>query len=359
MSTMLDVDVQAFAEAFGRRSVGWHTDCRNIRCSRTSLDRNTRTTGCRPTRCVATRRPAAREPRRHGCGRSGRRRRRSGRSRGTVRGSRCGRSSRTTSTRRHRRVSRRSRVRTSGDREGGVVRRSGYIFVTSPGSTTPMHFDPEHSFLLQVHGTKRVCSAPMPERVGSRNSRLTLLRRGALRVRRDGRGARRVRPRAGCRRVPAVIRAALGRRHGRRLGVVLDPLLHAALRAHRPGAPGEQASAATPPFPTSSRRVAGHRPGQGFDAPVVDETQADGCRDRWLAGTDRMRPALCHRPRRHGRCRDRRSLARARARCGGFVVLSDPGLGARVVGNGRARPGTPAGPVARGQRSPLRRCRRE
>jgi hypothetical protein len=51
-----------------------------------------------------------------------------------------------------------------GDREGGVVRRSGYIFVTSPGSTTPMHFDPEHSFLLQVHGTKRVCSAPMSER---------------------------------------------------------------------------------------------------------------------------------------------------------------------------------------------------
>ena len=26
-----------------------------------------------------------------------------------------------------------------------------------------MHFDPEHSFLLQIQGTKRVCSAPMSD----------------------------------------------------------------------------------------------------------------------------------------------------------------------------------------------------
>lgn len=50
-----------------------------------------------------------------------------------------------------------------GDGEGGVVRRSAYIFVTSPGSTTPMHFDPEHSLLLQIRGSKRVCSAPMSD----------------------------------------------------------------------------------------------------------------------------------------------------------------------------------------------------
>ena len=50
-----------------------------------------------------------------------------------------------------------------GNREGGICRRSGYIFVTSPTSTTPMHFDPEHSFLLQIRGTKRVCSAPMSD----------------------------------------------------------------------------------------------------------------------------------------------------------------------------------------------------
>jgi hypothetical protein len=48
-----------------------------------------------------------------------------------------------------------------GAREGGIVRRSGYVFITAPGSTTPMHFDPEHSFLLQIKGTKRICSAPM------------------------------------------------------------------------------------------------------------------------------------------------------------------------------------------------------
>ncbi|MDQ1520794.1 MAG: hypothetical protein QOI55_1867 [Actinomycetota bacterium] len=47
-----------------------------------------------------------------------------------------------------------------GPREGGMRRRSGYIFVSSPAATTPMHFDPEHSFLLQVRGSKTVYSVP-------------------------------------------------------------------------------------------------------------------------------------------------------------------------------------------------------
>jgi hypothetical protein len=43
-----------------------------------------------------------------------------------------------------------------GDREGGMVHRAGYLFISSPAATTPMHFDVEHSFLLQVRGTKNV-----------------------------------------------------------------------------------------------------------------------------------------------------------------------------------------------------------
>lgn len=31
-----------------------------------------------------------------------------------------------------------------------------YIFLSSPGSVTPYHIDPEHNFLLQVRGTKRI-----------------------------------------------------------------------------------------------------------------------------------------------------------------------------------------------------------
>jgi hypothetical protein len=50
-----------------------------------------------------------------------------------------------------------------GSREGGMCRRSGYIFVTSPAATTPMHFDPEHSLLLQIRGTKTVYSVPRVE----------------------------------------------------------------------------------------------------------------------------------------------------------------------------------------------------
>jgi len=45
------------------------------------------------------------------------------------------------------------------DREGGMTHRAGYLFISGPASTTPMHFDVEHSFLLQVRGTKNVSVA--------------------------------------------------------------------------------------------------------------------------------------------------------------------------------------------------------
>ncbi len=49
--------------------------------------------------------------------------------------------------------------RVVGLREGGMRRRTGYLFITAPASNTPMHFDPEHSFLLQVRGVKHVSVA--------------------------------------------------------------------------------------------------------------------------------------------------------------------------------------------------------
>lgn len=36
----------------------------------------------------------------------------------------------------------------------GMIQREGFIFVSSPGSVTPYHLDPEHNFLLQIKGTK-------------------------------------------------------------------------------------------------------------------------------------------------------------------------------------------------------------
>jgi hypothetical protein len=38
----------------------------------------------------------------------------------------------------------------------GMLHAEGFIFVSSPGSITPYHMDPEHNFLLQVQGSKRV-----------------------------------------------------------------------------------------------------------------------------------------------------------------------------------------------------------
>ena len=40
--------------------------------------------------------------------------------------------------------------------EGAVVLQEGFVFLSSPGSVTPAHIDPEHNVLLQIRGTKTV-----------------------------------------------------------------------------------------------------------------------------------------------------------------------------------------------------------
>jgi hypothetical protein len=37
-----------------------------------------------------------------------------------------------------------------------MFRREGFIFISSPGSVTPFHMDPEHNFLLQIRGQKQI-----------------------------------------------------------------------------------------------------------------------------------------------------------------------------------------------------------
>lgn len=39
-------------------------------------------------------------------------------------------------------------------RTGAMLKLEGFIFVSSPGSVTPFHFDPEHNILLQLQGSK-------------------------------------------------------------------------------------------------------------------------------------------------------------------------------------------------------------
>lgn len=38
----------------------------------------------------------------------------------------------------------------------GMTQAQAFVFVTSPGSVTPYHIDPEHNFLLQIRGSKEV-----------------------------------------------------------------------------------------------------------------------------------------------------------------------------------------------------------
>jgi hypothetical protein len=46
----------------------------------------------------------------------------------------------------------------------GMARRQGFIFISSSGSVTPYHIDPENNFLLQVRGTKTVHMFPQNDR---------------------------------------------------------------------------------------------------------------------------------------------------------------------------------------------------
>jgi len=41
-----------------------------------------------------------------------------------------------------------------GATTGPMLKTEGFIFISSPGSVTPFHFDPEHNILLQLRGTK-------------------------------------------------------------------------------------------------------------------------------------------------------------------------------------------------------------
>jgi quercetin dioxygenase-like cupin family protein len=45
-------------------------------------------------------------------------------------------------------------------RTGEMLRREGFVFISSPGSVTPFHFDPEHNVLLQVRGRKTLTAFP-------------------------------------------------------------------------------------------------------------------------------------------------------------------------------------------------------
>jgi Cupin-like domain len=48
----------------------------------------------------------------------------------------------------------------AAQKTGNVLKREAFIFVSSPGSVTPFHFDPEHNILLQLRGTKTMMQFP-------------------------------------------------------------------------------------------------------------------------------------------------------------------------------------------------------
>jgi Cupin-like domain len=45
-------------------------------------------------------------------------------------------------------------------RTGPMLKQEAFIFISSPNSVTPLHFDPEHNILLQLRGTKAMTIFP-------------------------------------------------------------------------------------------------------------------------------------------------------------------------------------------------------
>jgi quercetin dioxygenase-like cupin family protein len=43
---------------------------------------------------------------------------------------------------------------------GAMLKREGFLFISSPGAVTPFHFDPEHNILLQIRGSKTMTIFP-------------------------------------------------------------------------------------------------------------------------------------------------------------------------------------------------------
>ena len=46
------------------------------------------------------------------------------------------------------------------EKTGPMLKQEAFIFISSPNSVTPLHFDPEHNILLQLRGTKRMTIFP-------------------------------------------------------------------------------------------------------------------------------------------------------------------------------------------------------
>jgi hypothetical protein len=49
-------------------------------------------------------------------------------------------------------------------REGQMGRRECFLFLSAPHAVTPVHFDPEHNFLVQIRGTKELNIGRFPDR---------------------------------------------------------------------------------------------------------------------------------------------------------------------------------------------------
>ena len=124
-----------------------------------------------------------------------------------------------------------------------MTRRAGYLFISCPAATTPMHFDVEHSFLLQVKGIEarqRRRLRPRPRRCASASSTATSTARTATSRR--------------CSRPAVTTRLEPG------VGVYLRRTSRTGSR-RRPASPSRSRSRSSPPTPSGRRACRGSTSG--------------------------------------------------------------------------------------------------
>ena len=240
-----------------------------------------------------------------------------------------------------------------GDREGGMRRRTGYLFITAPASNTPMHFDPEHSFLLQVRGVKHVSVAAFED---------DSIRQRELDLYYDAEEcdfaameevAEDFRIDSGVGVYLPVVRAALGHDRGRHLGVVLDPLLHGVQRAGRVRQPDQPPAAQARPLAPRAGQVRARRPREGGELRPVGQAERGAAQAAGIAPRGRRLASLA------GPWALGREWLELAARHEGSSYFQTPDWVAGVVGHDRRTAAHAGGGVASAVRQPGRDRRAE
>ena len=150
-----------------------------------------------------------------------------------------------------------------GDRHGGMQYRRGYIFISAPNATTPVHFDPEQNLLLQIRGRKEMNLGRFADPADQEAELERYFAGGHRNLDRMPDLERQFVMEPGRRRLRLSVRSALGAQQPEPVDLAVDHLPHRAEPARRAHPPCQRAPAPAAPDAQATRCLALARRGQG------------------------------------------------------------------------------------------------